>query len=110
VAEAGAVATGAAVPSLKHRTALMTAYAAGLRVSEVVRLKISDIDSGRMLIRVEYAAQTMDWEFRFRRIDEREPHRLPARAKKAVASIGLRGRAAVHYPMLKNSTAGFEMK
>jgi integrase/recombinase XerD len=43
----------AAVPSLKHRTALMTAYAAGLRVSEVVRLKIADIDSGRMLIRVE---------------------------------------------------------
>jgi integrase/recombinase XerD len=43
----------AAVPSLKHRTALMTAYAAGLRVSEVVRLKIRDIDSGRMLIRVE---------------------------------------------------------
>jgi integrase/recombinase XerD len=43
----------AAVPNLKHRTALMTAYAAGLRVSEVVRLKIADIDSGRMLIRVE---------------------------------------------------------
>ena len=43
----------AAVPSPKHRTALMTAYAAGLRVSEVVRLKIADIDSGRMLIRVE---------------------------------------------------------
>src|SRR6266853_5244142 len=43
----------AAVPNLKHRTAPMTAYAAGLRVSEVVRLKIADIDSGRMLIRVE---------------------------------------------------------
>jgi integrase/recombinase XerD len=43
----------AAVPNLKHRTALMTAYAAGLRVSEVVRLKIADIDSARMLIRVE---------------------------------------------------------
>jgi integrase/recombinase XerD len=43
----------AAVPSLKHRTALMTAYAAGLRVSEVVRLKLADIDSNRMLIRVE---------------------------------------------------------
>jgi integrase/recombinase XerD len=43
----------AAVPSRKHRTALMTAYAAGLRVSEVVRLKIADIDSSRMLIRVE---------------------------------------------------------
>src|SRR5207237_41436 len=33
--------------------ALTTAYAAGLRVSEVVRLKIADIDSSRMLIRVE---------------------------------------------------------
>ena len=43
----------AAVPSLKHRTALMTAYAAGLRVSEVVRVKLTDIDSSRMLIRVE---------------------------------------------------------
>jgi integrase len=43
----------AAVPSLKHRTALMTAYAAGLRVSEVVRLKLTDIDSDRMLIRVD---------------------------------------------------------
>jgi integrase/recombinase XerD len=42
-----------AVPSLKLRTALMTAYAAGLRVSEVVRLRVADIDSDRMLIRVE---------------------------------------------------------
>ena len=38
---------------LKHRMALTTAYAAGLRVSEVVRLKIADIDSARMLLRVE---------------------------------------------------------
>jgi integrase/recombinase XerD len=43
----------AAVPSLKHRTALMAAYAAGLRVSEVVRLRVGDIDSDRMLFRVE---------------------------------------------------------
>jgi integrase len=43
----------AAVPSLKHRTALMTAYAAGLRVSEVVRLKLVDVDSSRMLLRVD---------------------------------------------------------
>lgn len=43
----------AAVPNLKHRIALMTAYAAGLRVSEVVRLKLADIDSSRMLIRVD---------------------------------------------------------
>ena len=43
----------AAVPSLKCRTALMAAYAAGLRVSEVVQLRVADIDSNRMLIRVE---------------------------------------------------------
>jgi integrase len=33
-----------AIPSLKNRTALTTVYAAGLRVSEVVLLKIADID------------------------------------------------------------------
>ena len=42
-----------AVPSLKTRTALTTAYAAGLRASETVSLKIGAIDSGRMVIRVE---------------------------------------------------------
>ncbi|MFX5321083.1 tyrosine-type recombinase/integrase, partial [Acinetobacter baumannii] len=41
-----------AIPSLKSRTALTTVYAAGLRVSEVVMLKITDIDSQRMVIRV----------------------------------------------------------
>lgn len=40
------------VRDLKHRTVLMTAYAAGLRVSEVTRLRIRDIDSQRMCIRV----------------------------------------------------------
>jgi site-specific recombinase XerD len=40
------------VRDLKHRTVLMTAYAAGLRVSEVTRLRIEDIDSQRMCIRV----------------------------------------------------------
>jgi integrase/recombinase XerD len=43
-----------AVPSLKTRTALTTAYAAGLRASETVGLKVGDIDSGRMVIRVEH--------------------------------------------------------
>jgi site-specific recombinase XerD len=38
---------------LKYKAALSVAYGAGLRVSEVVALKISDIDSQRMLIRVE---------------------------------------------------------
>jgi integrase/recombinase XerD len=39
--------------TLKHRTALSVAYGAGLRVGEVVALKVSDIDSQRMLLRVE---------------------------------------------------------
>ena len=37
------------VSGLKARVALMTAYAAGLRVSEVAALKVSDIDSRRMM-------------------------------------------------------------
>jgi site-specific recombinase XerD len=42
----------AAVASLKHRTILMTAYAAGLRVSEVASLRVDDIDSQRMVLRI----------------------------------------------------------
>ena len=42
-----------AAPKFRDRCLLMTAYAAGLRVSEVVNLKVSDIDSERMMIRVE---------------------------------------------------------
>jgi integrase/recombinase XerD len=42
-----------AIPSLKSRIALTTVYATGLRVSEVVFLKVADIDSQRMVIRVE---------------------------------------------------------
>jgi integrase/recombinase XerD len=41
------------VGTLRYKAALMTAYGAGLRVSEVVKLKIAHIDSARMLIRVE---------------------------------------------------------
>lgn len=41
-----------AVENLKHRVLLMTAYAGGLRVSEVLGLRVEDLDSDRMLIRV----------------------------------------------------------
>ena len=43
----------ASVDSIKHRAILMTAYAAGLRVSEVTHLKVTDIDSQRMTLRVD---------------------------------------------------------
>ena|SRR5271166_445460 len=42
-----------AAPGLKYKAALSVAYGAGLRASEVVSLKVCDIDSERMLIRVE---------------------------------------------------------
>jgi site-specific recombinase XerD len=37
---------------LKHRTLLTTCYAAGLRISEAIRLTVSAIDSQRMVLRV----------------------------------------------------------
>ncbi len=42
----------AAVNNIKHRVLLQIAYSAGLRVGELVHLKITDIDSNRMMIRV----------------------------------------------------------
>src|SRR5215211_3934037 len=42
-----------AAPGIKYKAVLGTAYGAGLRVSEVASLKVDDIDSTRMLIRVE---------------------------------------------------------
>jgi integrase len=44
-----------AVPSLKCRAALTTAYAAGLRASEVASFRVANIDSSRMVIRVAAA-------------------------------------------------------
>jgi len=43
----------AAAPNLKHQAALSVAYGAGLRASEVIALKVGDIDSQRMTLRVE---------------------------------------------------------
>jgi len=110
-----------AVPSLKVRTALTTAYAAGLRASEAVGLKIADIDSGRMVIRVEHGkggkdryvmlstqllgilrtywrlARPKQWLFPGR--DETKPidvQVLHAACRSACAAAGLAKRATVH--------------
>ncbi len=117
-----------AVSSLRARVALTTAYAAGLRVSEVIRLKVADIDSKRMVIRVECGKGGKDryvmlsqqllailrsyWRlarperFLFPKRDEDkpiEPHVLYAACRSAVAAAGLDKRVSVH--VLRHSFA-----
>lgn len=50
----------ASVRSLKFRTILTTAYAAGLRISEALRLRVTDIDSQRMVLHIRGAKQAKD--------------------------------------------------
>ncbi len=49
-----------ATTNLKHRAILTTIYSSGLRIGEVINLKIKDIDSNRMQIRVEQAKGKKD--------------------------------------------------
>ena len=51
--QVGLLIEAAPGPGLKHKVALSVAYGAGLRGCEVVMLRVGDIDSKRMLIRVE---------------------------------------------------------
>lgn len=48
------------VANMKHRAILTTCYAAGLRVSEVIRLKVSDVDSKRMVLHIREAKGKKD--------------------------------------------------
>lgn len=48
------------VRNVKHRAILMTIYAGGLRVSEAVQLCVRDIDSSRMLVRIEQGKRRKD--------------------------------------------------
>ena len=53
VEEVGDLLATVSGPRLKYHAALGISYGAGLRVSEVCNLKVSDIDSDRMLIHVD---------------------------------------------------------
>ena len=48
------------IDNLKHKAIIMLAYSVGLRVSEVVNLKLNDIDSARMLITIRQAKGRKD--------------------------------------------------
>lgn len=48
------------IGSLKYRVILMTAYATGLRISEATHLKVTDIDSQRMMLRVDQGKARKD--------------------------------------------------
>ena len=50
----------AAASNIKHQVALSVAYGAGLRASEVVSLKVTDVDSQRMTLRVEQGKGAKD--------------------------------------------------
>lgn len=49
-----------AIPSLKHRTILMLAYGAGLRVGEAARVRLADIDRERKVLRISQGKRKKD--------------------------------------------------
>lgn len=116
------------VASLKARAALTTAYASGLRVSEVTALRVADIDSSRMMIRIErgkggkqryvmLSAQLLSilrtywrlarpgqWLFPGRDADRpMEPTTLHAACRSARAAAGIDKKVTVH--ILRHSFA-----
>src|ERR1700723_2609928 len=65
-----------AAPGLKYKAALSVAYGAGLRAAEVISLKVGDVDSKRMVIRVEQGRRSLLRQLlRLRPIQQiRKPH------------------------------------
>lgn len=49
-----------AIPNLKHKAIIMVIYSGGLRISELISLKVKDIDSDRMQIRISQAKGKKD--------------------------------------------------
>lgn len=109
-----------ATDNLKHKAIFMTIYSAGLRVSELTHLKIKDIDSNRMQIRVEQAKGKKDrytllghttlevlrkyvkeykpkeWLFEGAKGEQYSTSSIQANLKIAVKKAGIKKRITVH--------------
>lgn len=109
-----------ATENLKHKAMLMTIYSAGLRISEAINLKINDIDSQRMQIRVvqakgkkdrytllgnktlevlrKYVAEykPKEWLFEGMKGEEYSQKGIQAILKKSVEKVGIKKRVTVH--------------
>jgi site-specific recombinase XerD len=91
-----------AVSNQKHRTLLMSTYAAGLRVSEVVNLKLTDIDSKRMMIRVRQGKGNKD---RYTILSKRLLEELRTYYKRYRPSVWLFSGRKPEQPMPKSTAA-----
>ncbi len=109
-----------ATENLKHKAIFMTIYSAGLRIGEAINLKVKDIDSKRMQIRVEQAKGKKDrytllsnktleilrkyvieykpkeWLFEGAKGEQYSTSSIQANLKIAVDKIGLKKRITVH--------------
>ena len=109
-----------ATENLKHKAIFMTIYSAGLRISELINLRIKDIDSGRMQIRIEQAKGKKDrysllsektlailrkyvteykpkvWLFEGLDGEKYSSSSIQANLKKSVDKVGIKKRITVH--------------
>src|SRR5215470_4631823 len=84
----------AVATNIKHRAILSLAYATGLRSSEVVSLKLTDIDRNRMVIRVEQGKQEGSFPgYRGQHTSARQLHRI---VRLAAGRAGITKRVGVH--------------
>jgi hypothetical protein len=81
---------GSAAPGPKYNAPFSAAHGAGLRVSEVVALKVSDVDSERVLLRIEQGEGRRD---RFAMLSPQLLDRVGAAAEPARDQIKLLARA-----------------